>query len=60
MIGAIDGGEVTLAEQQRNAVLDDGATEGIADTRATVAQRDILTAGTTFLIGFPTMASSGP
>jgi hypothetical protein len=41
---------VPLAEQQRNAILDDGTTESIANTGTTVAQRDILAAGAPFLM----------
>ena len=50
MIGAVDGWKVSLAEQERNAIFDYGAAERIANAGATVAQRDIFTAGTPFFV----------
>ena len=49
-IDAVNGRKVTLAEQESHAILDDGSTEGVANTRATVAQWNILAAGASLLV----------
>ena len=49
-IGAIDGREVTFAEQQRDAVLHHDAAQRIAHTGPAVAQRDIFAARATLFV----------
>ncbi len=44
-VGAVDGGEMALAEQQRHAVLHHDAAERVAHRGTTRAQRDVLAAG---------------
>ena len=49
-VGAIDRREVTLAEQQRNAVLHHDAAQRIAHAGSAVAQRNVFTARATLFV----------